>query len=428
MDDPPEVEDPQPEPASRGRLRSIAIDLSPLKNHRDFRLLWLATLLSSIGSHVSFVAIPFQIYEITGSPLAVGLIGLVELIPLLTLSFLGGALADAMDRRRLLIVTEAVGGLCAAGLAWNATLDEPQLWVIYTLTAALAGAYALGSPAQRSATPLLVPPDSLTSAAAINSSYHNFAAIVGPSIGGVAIATFGLASTYMVDALSFVGAIALISLIVPMTRDPNADEVTMRSILDGIRFLKNRPVLQGSFIVDLNAMVFGMPQALFPAFADALGAGPRVLGLMYAAPSFGALLASLSSGWTRHVRRQGFVVYLAVVGWGGALVVFGISDVLWLTLLALTVAGAADMISAIFRTTILQRAAPPQMLGRLHGMELAVVSSGPSLGNLEAGALASLTSVRFSTIFGGVACIAGVGLMALLLPQFARYDASDPTP
>jgi MFS family permease len=428
VEDQPELDPPPPKPGFRARVRTIALDISPLREHRDFRLLWFATTLSSTGSHVSFVAIAFQVYAITGSPLAVGLIGLVELVPLLTLPFLGGALADAMDRKRLLIVTEAVGGLCAAGLALNATLGDPRLWIIYTLTAVMAAVYALGSPAQRSATPLLVPRESLTAAAAVNNSYHNFAAIVGPAVAGVSIAAIGLATTYVIDALSFFGAIALIGRMAPMPSSPDADKVTMRSVLDGIRFLKHRPVLQGSFIVDINAMVFGMPEALFPAFADALGAGPRVLGLMYAAPSVGALVASLTSGWTRQVRRQGLVVYVAVVGWGAALVVFGTSDALWLTLLALIAAGAADMISGIFRTTILQTAAPPQMLGRLHGVELAVVAGGPSIGNLEAGALASLTSVRFSTVFGGIACIAGVGLIAVLLPQFARYDARDPSP
>jgi MFS family permease len=385
-------------------------------------------MFSSTGSHITAVAIAFQIYEITHSPLAVGLIGLVELVPLLTLPFLGGALADTMDRRKLLLATESLSVLCAGGLAVNSLLAEPQLWVIYVIAALYVSAYALGSPAQRSATPLLVPRESITAAAAINSTYHNFSAIVGPSVGGVLIAAIGTGRTYAVDVLSCLLALGLIARVKPMRLSEDVERLRLQAIFDGIRFLKGRPVLQGSFLVDINAMVFGMPEALFPAFAETLGGGPAVLGLMYAAPSAGALIASLTSGWTHRIRRQGFVVYIAVIAWGGALALFGITHTLWLSLVALSVAGAADMISGIFRTTILQTAAPPEMLGRLHGVELAVVAGGPSLGNLEAGALASVTNVRFSTMFGGLACIAGVGLMALLLPQFARYDSGEPSP
>jgi MFS family permease len=428
VDERPDVTPPHEPSVWRARLRSVAIDISPLRDHPDFRRLWFATTFSSTGAHITGVAIAFQIYELTGSPLAVGLIGLVELIPLFTLSFVGGALADSMDRRKLLMITESVGVACAGGLALNSVLSEPQVWLIYVITAAYASVYALGSPAQRSATPLLVPQESITAAAAVNSMYHNFSAIIGPSIGGVLIAVIGLEGAYAVDVASFLLAIAFIARVKPMARSGDSERLQLRTIFDGIRFLKGRAVLQGSFIVDLNAMIFGMPEALFPAFADALGGGPGVLGLMYAAPSAGALIASLTSGWTSKIRRQGVVVYLAVIGWGASLAIFGLSKTLWLSLVMLAFAGAADMISGIFRTAILQTAAPPEMLGRLHGLELAVVASGPSLGNLEAGALASFSSVRFSTVFGGFACIVGVGVMSMLLPQFARYDASDPSP
>ncbi|MBK5227580.1 MAG: MFS transporter [Actinobacteria bacterium] len=235
--------------------------------------------------------------------------------------------------------------------------------------------------------------------------------------------------TFGIDAFSYLVSIACVFLIAPIPPVPDADRVSARSMLDGIRFLKGRKVLQGSFVVDINAMVFGMPMALFPAFAlQRFGGGPEVVGLLYAAPSAGALIAALVSGWTGRVRKQGLAVYIAVILWGGSLAAFGLSGSLPLAVLFLALAGGADEVSLIFRHTILQTAAPKHMIGRLSGLELAVVASGPSLGNLEAGAVASLTSLGFAVVSGGVLCIAGIGVMALLMPEFARYDARDPTP
>jgi MFS family permease len=358
----------------------------------------------------------------------VGLLGLCDLVPLLTLSIVGGLFADTMDKRRLLLVTEAVAMGCSIGLALNASAGDPQLWIIYTLATVNAGAYAMGSPALRSATPHLVRKDLLPAAAALNHLYHNIGAIAGPVASGTLIAVFGLTTTFFIDVGTFVFAIACMRLINPLPPSDDTERATLRSVLDGVKFLKGKRVLQGSFLVDINAMVFGMPYALFPAVAASRFGGPQVLGLLYAAPSAGSLLVSITSGWVGRVRRQGLIVYVSVVAWGAALVVFGLADALWLALVALAAAGAADSVSGIFRTAILQTATPTHMLGRLHGVELAVVASGPSLGDIEAGALAALTSVQFSIVFGGLACIAGVGAMALLMPQFARYDSNNPTP
>ena len=421
-----------PEPIAEHRgwrklLGKLAVDITPLRHSRDFRSLYIGSTFSFIGSHITFVAVPFQVYALTESPLAVGLIGLCELVPLLTLSLLGGAIADAVDRRRLLIIAEAAGIACSGLLALNALLDEPQLWALYVLTTVYAAQYALSSPAFRATTPRLVPTEQLTAAAALRSIQFNLAAVAGPALGGVLIAVVGLPWTYGIDAISFLLSLIAVAVIAPMPAAPDAEKVTFKSIFDGIRFLKGRRVLQGSFYVDLIAMIFGMPNALFPAIAADLG-GPSILGILYAAPSAGALLASLVSGWTSHVRRQGIAVYISVVGWGAALILFGLTDVLWIVLAALAAAGAADTISGIFRSAILQTATPPDMMGRLHGVELTVVASGPSLGDLEAGFVASLTSVRFSVVSGGIFCIVGVGVLALLLPEFGRYDAADPSP
>lgn len=424
--------EPPPGPSTRPswgeRIREIALDLAPLRESRDFRLIYFGASISAVGSHITFVAVPFQVFALTKSTLAVGLLGLCDLIPLLTLSIVGGLFADTMDKRRLLLLTEAAALVCSLGLALNAMAGDPQLWVIYTLATVNAGAYALGSPALRSATPRLVRKELLPAAAALNHLYHNIGAIAGPIASGALIATVGLTTTFLIDVATFLVSLLCIRAMGPLPPDEAVERATLRSVLDGVKFLKGKRVLQGSFVVDINAMVFGMPYALFPAVAASRFGGPEVLGLLYAAPSIGSLLVSVTSGWVGRIRRQGLVVYLAVIGWGAALVVFGFAGALWLALVALALAGAADSVSGIFRTAILQTATPAHMLGRLHGVELAVVASGPSLGDIEAGALAALTSVQFSIVFGGLACIAGVGVMALLMPQFARYDARNPTP
>lgn len=421
---------PAPErPRWHHRLRGMAMDLTPLKTSRDYRLLWLGSGISFIGSRLTFVAIPFQVYKITGSTLAVGITALFELIPLLFLSLVGGAIADAVDRRKLLLISDSLLAMNSLILALHAISDSPSVWILYALAAADAGLYALGSPALRSATPHLLPPEQLTAAAALTGSVQNLGAIAGPMIAGTLIAVIGLPWTFGIDAFSYLASIVCVYLIAPIPPVPDADRVSARSMLDGIRFLKGRKVLQGSFVVDINAMVFGMPMALFPAFAlQRFGGGPEVVGLLYAAPSAGALIAALVSGWTGRVRKQGLAVYIAVILWGGSLAAFGLSGSLPLAVLFLALAGGADEVSLIFRHTILQTAAPKHMLGRLSGLELAVVASGPSLGNLEAGAVASLTSLGFAVVSGGVLCIAGIGVMALLMPEFARYDARDPTP
>jgi len=412
-------------PSWGGRLRGLAPDISPLKESRDFRLLWTGGVISFIGSGLTFVAIPFQVFELTDSTLAVGLLGVAELIPLLMLSLIGGAIADRVDRRRLLMVTETLGALASVALALNARLDDPHIWLIYVLTALIAGLMALGAPAFRSATPLLLRKESLAAAAALDGVSRTLSTVLGPTLAGVLIGVIGLPGTYFVDAASFLAIIGFVFLIRPIP--PRKEEEDSGGVLEGLRFLKGRPVLQGSFIVDIIAMVFGMPKALFPAIARNFG-GPAVVGILFAAPSAGALIASLTSGWTGRVRRQGLAVYLAVIAWGLSLMLFGFADVLWLAVVALALAGAADMISAIFRHTILQTAAPPHLVGRLSGLELTVVASGPAVGDLEAGAVAALTNVRFSIVGGGFACVIGVGIMHLLLPAFARYDAKNPTP
>jgi MFS family permease len=410
------------------RRRRVVLDVAPLQTSRDWRLLWIGSTVSFVGTHITFVAVPFQVFDLTGSAFAVGLLGLCELAPLLALSLVGGAVADAVDRRRLLLVTDSAMAATSALLVVNALVADPQVWALYALTSVWAGLYALGSPALRSATPILLSREQFSAAAALQSVGGNVGFVLGPLIGGVLIEAVGLAGTYGIDVATYLASLLAVRAVSPIP-PPRTDDDERVSVLDGIRFLRGRPVLQGSFVVDLVAMIFGMPRALFPAVtAHRFGGSAGILGLLYAGPAIGSLVVAAFSGWASRVRRHGRAVYVAVIVWGAAIALFGVSNALWLALVALVVAGAADMVSGIFRTAILQASAPQAMQGRLSGLELFVVASGPSLGDLEAGALAAMTSLRFSIVLGGLGCIAGVAVMAMLLPQFARYDAQTPTP
>jgi MFS family permease len=416
---------PSPRPHWIERLRSLSVDFSPVRESRDYRYLWLGYSVTWVGSRLTFVAIPFQIYDLTGSTLAVGLLGLCELVPILTLSLFGGAIADAFDRRKLLLLSEACLALTTLVLLVNTLQDDPAIWLIYVMTVLSAALYALSSPAYRSTAPLLLRKDQLPASAALHGVSMNLSEVVGPLLAGVLIESMGLAWTYGFDVATFMVSLWAISRIRPLPPREGATRPSRASVMEGLHFLKGRKVLQGSFLVDINAMVFGMPNALFPAIASRFG-GAGVLGALYAAPAVGALVAAATSGWTAKIRRHGMAVYVAVIGWGATLALFGLTSSLVVALLMLALAGAADMISAIFRTTILQSVTPDHMIGRLSGLELTVVASGPALGDLEAGALAALTNIRFSVVFGGLACIAGVGVLALALPEFHRYVADDP--
>jgi MFS family permease len=408
-------------------LARVAIDTRPLRSSPSFRWLWLGQTVSYIGSQVVGVAVPYQVYQLTGSTLAVGLVSFVELLPLLTLTLIGGAIADAVDRRRLLLWTEAALLLTGIGFVVNASLDEPRVWALYVLGFLAASFFCLGVGAMRSLTPHLVPEDQIVAASNLNGLYSNLGAVAGPALAGLLIAAIGLPLTYVLDVVSFGASLLSIWVLPRIPSDPEADRPGLRSVVEGFRYLKNHRVVLGSFLVDSNAMVFGMPSALFPALAaNHFGGGATTVGYLYAAPYAGALLCSLTSGWTSHVRRQGLAVLVAAGLWGAAITVFGLVDSLWLALVFLAIAGGADLVSALFRSAILLSATTESMRGRLAGIEFAQVASAPTLGNVEAGLVASLTSIRFSVVSGGVLCVAGTVVIGLLLPALARYDAKAP--
>jgi MFS family permease len=402
-------------------VRGLLVDLTPLRG-REFRLLFLGQLVSFFGSMITFVALPFQMYDLTGSTLAVGALGICEFVPILAVALVSGALADAFDRRLLVVFSELGSAVFMAVLLGNALLDEPHAWVLFVCAAVLAGFYALLRPPLDSLVPRVVPREQLKAAMALVWVRGNVGMIAGPAIGGVLIAAFGVGLTYGIDLATFLISLGFLALMRASPPPADADAPSLRSIAEGLRYAGSRPELLGTYLVDINAMLFGMPQALFPAIAARYG-GAEVLGFLLAAPAVGSLVVALFSGWTRHVHRHGRAVALAATGWGVAIVAFGFTNVLWLALACLAVAGAMDAISGLFRSVIWNETIPDRLRGRLAGVEMVSYTSGPTLGNFEAGALASLTSVRTSVVSGGVLCVAGTAVLVALLPAFWRYDA-----
>ncbi len=412
-----------------GRERSFrnlaSIDLGPLRRRRDFRLLFFGQGFSFLGSMVTFVAVPFQAYDLTGSSLVVGLIAAAELPPILITAFLGGALADAFDRRRLVQIAELGLASGAALLLVNSLLGEPRLWVLFVAGIAMAGFDGIQRPPLDALEPRLVERDELPAASALGSLRGNVGMIAGPALGGVLIATVGLPATYAFDLVTFAFSLGMLSMMRAVPPPPGAERPSIRRIKEGIRYSLSRQELIGTYSVDFVAMFFGMPMALFPAYAQEFG-GPGVLGILYAAPAIGSLAIALTSGWTAHVHRHGLAVILAAGMWGVAMVGFGLAQSLAVAVIALAVGGGADSISGIFRSVIWNQTIPDELRGRLAGIEQISYSSGPTLGNLEAGVVATLTSVRTSIVSGGILCVVGVAVAAIALPLFRKYDAREP--
>lgn len=428
-DDIPPAEEPSRRSRAAALVRRSVLDLSPLRDSRDFRLLWIGELVSHTGRHITVVALPFQVWELTHSPLALGLIGLVQVGPLIAFSLLGGAIADAWDRRRLLLVSQVGSVAASLMLVGGAVAGDPPVWFLYLAAGVSASFAALDSPARSAAIPRLVPKDRISSAIALNQVLFQVNDVAGPALGGLIIAGLGLTWAYAIDAVTFLAAIWTIAAMRPMPPEHDGPRPpVLRSIREGFAYLKGRRVLTSTFLVDLDAMIFGMPRALFPVLADrAFHVGPAGLGLLYAAPGVGALVGALLTGWVRHVRHQGRAVLWAVAVWGLAIVGFGLStEAFGLALVFLAVAGGADVISAIFRSTILQSSVPDRLRGRLSGIHIMVVVGGPRLGDVEAGLVGQLVSPVFSVVSGGAACVAGVALLAAAVPQFRRYHAGEP--
>jgi MFS family permease len=407
----------------RQRASRLVLDLTPLRRSPPFRRLWLAQGVSFIGTEIAEVALAYQMYQLTGSTLAVGLISLTHLVPLLTLTVIGGALADAFDRRRVMLVQQTGMLVGSLGLAANAAVSHPRIWALYVFQLVISGSFSIGVGAQRSMTPQLVDESQFMAASALNSVTSQFGAVGGPALAGALIRLVDLEWIYLVDTASYAVAIVAVVLLPRLVAHENPDRPSWSSIATGFRYVRRQPVILGFFLVDTNAMIFGMPSALFPALATHRFGDPSLVGYLYMAPAAGALIVSLLSGPLRHVRRQGLGVVVTASLWGAAIAAFGFAQQLWLALILLALAGLGDQMSAILRSVMLYRITPGEMLGRVSGIEFMQVAAAPSLGNLEAGGLAAATSLRFSIVSGGVACIAGCLLLAAALPALVRYDS-----
>lgn len=403
-------------------MRGLLLDLTPLRQGRDFRLLFFGQLVSFAGSMITFVALPFQMYELTRSTLQVGILGVCEFVPIVVVALVSGALADSVDRRRLVLVAEVGAAATAAALIANSLLSEPTTAVLYVCAALLAGFSALLRPPLEAMVPRLVPREQLKAAMALRWIRSDVGMVGGPALGGVLIAAFGLPITYTIDLVTFLVSLVLLMMMRASPPPVDADAASLRSILEGLRYARSRQELVGSYLVDINAMFFGMPRALFPAIAVGYG-GPAVLGLLFAAPAVGSFVAAAFSGWTRHVHRHGRAIAYAAAAWGVAIIAFGFAETLWLALLTLAVAGGADAISGLFRTVMWNETIPDRLRGRLAGVEMISYTSGPTLGSFEAGALASLAGVRASVVSGGVICVLGTVALAAALPRFWHYDS-----
>ena len=400
---------------------NLAIDFSPLRKYPDFRRLWAAGLVSYFGSMITYVALPFQVKELTNSFLAVGLIGLVEIAPLIIFGLYGGVLADRVNRKIMIWVTEFASMFLTAILLINALLPEPELWVLYVVAALFSAVDGLQRPSADAILPRLVAHDDLPAASALMSLRWQFGVITGPSLAGILIATFGVASGYALDILTFFISLIFLAKVRSVIPTNTSKKPTLSSLGEGLKYATGRKDLMGTYLVDLSAMFFAMPTALYPFWADQLDA-PWALGLFYAAGTIGSLIITLTSGWIRNYHKHGRAVTLAALGWGLAILLAGVADSLWLVLFFLTLAGASDMVSALFRSAIWNQSISDDFRGRLASIELLSYSVGPLGGQTRAGLVAERTSLRTSVISGGLLCITFVGFFAAMLPEFRKYD------
>jgi MFS family permease len=404
------------------------VDLTPLRASRDLRLLTAGEFVSGLGTQAALVALPYQLYTQTGSAFLTGLLGAVELVPLIASALLGGAIADRMDRRRLLLLVQIALVACSAGLAALAFAGSPPVVVLYILGGLVAGAGSVQNVTGWAIVPNLVAPERVRSAMALNFGLYQMTSVIGPGLGGLLIGQVGLGSAYAVDAVSclaMVGAAAAMSPQPPRGQPAELPPV-LASIREGLRYVRGNQALMGSFAIDLVAMTFGMPRALFAVLSVSVyGTGAEGTGLMYAAVSAGATIAALTTGWIEGARRLGVIVIWAVVAWGAAIAGVGFVATLWPAVVLLAIAGAADSVSAVCRQAINQMVTPDEMRGRMSSVFSLVVTSGPRLGDVESGVVAGLAGPRFSVASGGIACIAGVVAVVAAFPALARFDAEE---
>jgi MFS family permease len=412
-------------------VRGLAIDVTPLRRSRDFRLLWGGELISQIGSQFTMVALLYQVFKLTNSSLAVGLIGLCQLVPMLFVSIGFGPQIDRRDRRLLLLFAQSGLMVASAVLFVGAHLGHPPLVLVYGAAALSAAFLSISMPTRSAMTPRLVSPELLPQAAALNQVMWNGAAVIGPALGGLVVAAVGVTWAYGIDVLSYVAALAAAFLVrsqLPLAAEVDSDDVGLKAVFAGLRYVKGRRVLESTFTIDIVAMVFGMPRVLFPVLAKThFHGGAGILGLLLGAPALGAFLGAVTSGWIGRIRRLGFAIMIAVIVWGAAITAFGlVGSNLGLGLVFLAIAGGADVVSAVFRQTVQQLTVPDGLRGRISSLNIFVVAGGPRLGDFEGGAVASIFTPTASVVSGGLLCLAGVAMIAVTVPRFARWRVGEP--
>ena len=401
--------------------KTFAIDISPLRKYPDFRRLWSAGLVSYFGSMITYVALPFQIKELTNSYIAVGLMGAVELIPLIVFGLYGGVLADKIDRRKMILYTEIALGLMTFSLFVNSQMAEPSLIWIYLVAGVFAALDGLQRPSADAILPRLVSHQDLPAASALMSLRWQTGVITGPAIAGILLATSGTGTAYLVDVATFVISVVFVLRVKSVKQLEKNLAPTFKAMAEGIKYATSRKDLLGTYLVDLSAMFFAMPTALYPFWADQLNA-TWALGLFYAAGTIGSVIVTLTSGWIKNYHFHGRAVFLGALGWGAAITLAGISNSLFLILFFLALAGAADMVSALFRSAIWNQSIPDELRGRLAGIELLSYSVGPLGGQMRAGSFAAMTNLKTSVISGGLLCIGFVSIATAALPKFRKYD------
>jgi MFS family permease len=407
----------------------VVTDVRPLQVSPPYRRLFFGNTVAQLGQQMTNVAVAIQVYALTHSSFYVGLVGVFALVPLVVLGLYGGAIADAVDRRTLALVASAGLWSVSIALAVQAFAGNRSVWLLYGCIAVQSGFYAINNPARSAMVPRLLDKQLLPAAAALNMASFNLGFTFGPMLGALAIKWQGLGAAYAIDVVTFSAAYYALVRMPRMPPLENSPRAGLRSVVDGLRFLKRSPNLRMTFVLDLCAMVLAQPRALFPALAfKVYGGGAGVVGLLQSAPAAGAVVAFLFSGWVSRVRRQGFAIVVAVLVYGAAVGGVGLTDVLWLGVAFLAVSGMADMVSAAYRSTILQVAAPDQLRGRLQGVFIVVVAGGPRAGDFVAGSVASSVGERVALVVGGLACIAGVLVATALSRRFLDYDALHPTP
>ena len=403
-------------------MAKFAVDLSPLRKYPDLRAIFFSGLVTRFGSALTLVAMPFQIKELTHSYIDVGLMGAIEIIPLIIFALYGGVLADSVDRKKMIWLCEAAALFISLALFGNSVMSHPSLLILYISAALFSAVDGLQSPSLGAILPRIVSHDDLPAANSLMQLRWQVSAVIGPSLAGLIIATSGVKTAYIIDVVTYLASLIFILRIKPIPPSDKTNEANISSMIAGLKYAASRKDLMGTYLVDLSAMFFAMPNALFPFWADEVHSR-WALGLFYSAGMLGSITITATSGWMKTFTRHGWAITLAAMGWGISIALAGSTHSLWVILFFLAMAGASDQVSALCRGAIWNQSIADEYRGRLAGLELLSYSVGPLGGQLRAGSVAAVTTLRTSVVSGGLLCVGFIGFFAAKLPEFRKYDS-----